>query len=157
MSASPGAPPLLVIAGVDQGVRRSLEALRDSLDLRHDVRFAGHVEDITGLLSSVDLYAHCARTEGCPDAVLKAMLSGLACVVANNEGVREVLGDRAEMDLVPLDDLDAFANRIVELVQRPDERIRIGAANRDRASAEYGVEKMCARSTAVVARVLQGS
>ena len=157
VSASPGAPPLLVIAGVDQGVRRSLEALRDSLDLRHDVRFAGHVEDITGLLSSVDLYAHCARTEGCPNAVLEAMLSGLACVVANNEGVREVLGDRAEMDLVPLDDLDAFANRIVELVQRPDERIRIGAADRDRASAEYGVEKMCARSTAVVARVLQGS
>jgi glycosyltransferase involved in cell wall biosynthesis len=64
----------------------------------------------------------------------------------------EILGD--DELLVPAGDVSALATKIVELLDSPDRRLRIGAANRERAQRLFSVEKAVADYRSLYAELL---
>ena len=70
------------------------------------------------------------------------MAAGLPVVVTDVEGVRELLGPLADGQVVPLGDIQAFADRIIRLVRGPRAAAEIGAANRRRVAESFTLEAM---------------
>jgi len=61
----------LLLAGKNFGTEPSLKRLVGKLSLEDDVLFLGQVEDVSGLLQSVDLGVYSSKSEGSPNGVLE--------------------------------------------------------------------------------------
>jgi len=78
-----------------------------------------------------DIFVFPTRIEGSPNALLQAMASGLAIVASDIPPNREFLGE-AGLYATP-ENPKEFVNRILELVNNPDLRIRLGKKANERA------------------------
>ncbi len=139
---------VLVLAGRHDDAYESLLALAYELEIEGAVRFAGHVDDISGLLSAVDLGVFSSRSEGCPNGVLECMAAGLAIAATNIEGVREAVGSRGLQFLAPPGDAPALAQVILKLATDPALCATIGEDNRKRVREQYESQRMCGETVA---------
>ena len=141
---------VLALAGGRGQETGRLLALVAELDLGEHVRFLGFVNDVSGLLTAVDVGVFSSRSEGCPNGVLECMDAGLAVAATDVPGIREALGSEGLPFLAPPGDEERLAEVILDLAEDPALRARIGAANRERIRTEFTVEKMGARYAAVI-------
>ena len=81
------------------------------LNLGDRMRFLGHQDDIENYYAIFDVFIMPSLYEGLPNVVLEAAVMGLPVVAFDCGGVREILGDRAEM--VPPGDVAGFC-RLLE-------------------------------------------
>ncbi len=130
---------LIVGEGPERG---PLEAKCRSLGLSDRVHFALWRLDIPQILASSRLLVLPSLWEGMPNAVLEAMAAGLPVVVTDVEGVRDILGPTAGGQVIPLGDVQAFADRIICLVRDPQAAAAIGEANRRRVAESFTLEAM---------------
>lgn len=140
---SNGHKRVLVLAGRHDGAYESLAAMAHELDLNGEVRFAGQVLDVPGLLSAADLGVFSSVTEGCPNGVLECMSAGLAVAGTNIDGIKSAIGAAGLPFLAPPKDPEALAGVILKLADDPILRVTIGAENRRRVRNEYGADRMC--------------
>ncbi len=135
-------PARLVIAG-DGPERPGLERLASELGLAGQVRFAGHLDAPEALYRSLDVFALSSDTEQMPLSVIEAMASGLpvAATAVGDVGTMVSADNRAFV--VPLDEA-ALAGAIVTLARDAALQARVGAANRAKAEAEFGLAGMVA-------------
>jgi glycosyltransferase involved in cell wall biosynthesis len=137
---------VLVLAGRHYGAYESLVQLTNELGIRGNVRFAGQVSDVAGLLSAVDLGVFSSRSEGCPNGVLECMAAALAVVGTDIPGIRET-GIR---HLAPPGNAERFAHMILELANDPASCATIGATNRNKIKDRYNAQRMCADTLALL-------
>ena len=99
----------------------ALKALANALGLR-DVLFTGAVppERIASYYTSADLYVQTPAVDNMPLSILEAFASGLPVVSTAVGGVPAIVKDGVDGLLVPDNDAEQIANRIVELIDRPD-------------------------------------
>ncbi|HJT35369.1 MAG TPA: glycosyltransferase [Pirellulales bacterium] len=121
---------LLVGAGPQEDELRS-EA--DKLAISSHVRFAGWRGDVPRILRASDLFVLPSHWEGMPNALLEAMAAGLPVVAADVEGVRELLGEGAQRQVVARRDPAAFCEQIIALLGDRALADRCGAENQRRA------------------------
>jgi glycosyltransferase involved in cell wall biosynthesis len=140
----------LVLAGKNFGTEPSLRQLVAELSLEGDVLFLGQVDDIPGLLQSVDLGVYSSRSEGTPNGVLECMQAGLAIAATDLPGTRELFGEDQHAWLFSLNDTRQFAQNILTLKQDPNLRKKLGSYNKDRVTKEYSLEKMCKVTEALI-------
>lgn len=126
--------PLLVVAGPDgwraDEVRRSVEGA-----LGPRVRFLGRVGDdaLAGLYGHALALVHPSLAEGFGMPVLEALAAGTPVVATDIPPVREVAGEAAA--LVPVNDADALAQALREVIDDEGRRARMVVAGHERASA----------------------
>lgn len=111
-------------------LRPSLEAQAARLGLGDRFVFGGFVRDVARVLSAFDISVFPSLWEGTPLTVFEALASGRPIVATDADGLVEVLTDRHDARLVPKRDSQALADRIVELIDRPDERDRLAGQAR---------------------------
>lgn len=150
-------PPVLVLAGRGDGAEQGLQKLAAELGITAQVRFVGPVDDVAGVLQALDLFAYSSRSEGVPNGVLEAMASGVAVVGTDIPGIREAVGPEGGLHLAPVADSGKLAELIVELLRDEVKRRQLGAALRQRAEQSFSLEKMCRRSTDIIAGALAES
>ena len=138
---------ILVLAGRHYGAYESLVELTNDLGITGNVRFAGQVSDVAGLLSAVDLGVFSSRSEGCPNGVLECMAAGLAVVGTDIEGIRET----GIQFLAPPANAERFAQIVLDLAHDPDLRATTGAANLSRIKERYNAQRMCEDTVAMLA------
>jgi glycosyltransferase involved in cell wall biosynthesis len=148
-AAAGGAPLVLLVAG--DGPQAGLVRARAS----PAVRPLGFRGDPDRLLAAADIFVLASEREGLSFAVLEAMASGLAIVVADGPGNPEAVG--AAGVVVPAGDVRALTAALRSLALSPAERARLGAAARERARTEFGLEAMLAGVAAAYAAALEGS
>lgn len=138
-----GAPGVLVLAGRSEGRREGLEALARELGVEHAVRFAGDVDDLSGLLAAADT-AVLASTpaEGCPNAVLEGMAAGLPVAGTDVAGVREAVGDDGLPFLAPTGDAERLGAVLVRLARDRELRRTLGERNCRRVHEQFGLRRM---------------
>ena len=134
---------VLVLAGRHDDAYESLLALSYELQIEHTIRFAGHIDDVSGLLNAVDVGVFSSRSEGCPNGVLECMAAGLAVAGTNVEGVRDVVGPQGVESLASAGDASALAGIILRLASDPALCATIGAENRKRIREQYDSQRMC--------------
>ncbi|WP_437809425.1 glycosyltransferase [Sorangium sp. So ce1078] len=135
-SASPGSEPALA---AEAEIRREV----DRLGLRAEVRFAGAVGDVAGLLAAADVLVSPSAHEGLSLAHLEALAAGLPVVATGAGGTAEIAAETPALVHLPLD--DAAPERFAEA---------IAAAARDRAASPGGREVVARHFS--VARMAEG-
>ena len=110
------------------------------------VRFLGGREDVADLYPAADLFVFPSRGEGCPNAVLEAMASGLPVVATDVAGNREALGvDGKAGRLVPVEDPASLAEAVATLTASPALRREIAAAARERILERFDIDRVGAQ------------
>ena len=132
-----------------------METLSEELGLGPSFIFLGQRHDVPQLLLGMDVFVLTSHTEGLPNALMEAMAAGLPCVVTDAGGCREVVADEETGFVVPIDDEERLAERILLLLR--DEELRGRMGNRGRARMlGFDVRKMAQRYDLLYHQVLAG-
>ena len=137
--------------------RRSLESLVAELGLSRIVTMPGWRDDMPAALSSLTLFVSAARSEPFGLAIVEAMAAGLPIIAAASEGAMEIIEDGFSGKLVPLDDPEAMAQAINELLDDPLERSRLSRNAMLAARERYSLARMASDTERVYREVLLGT
>lgn len=124
-------------------LRTDLQAQIEKLGLSNSVKLPGKTDQIARYLASADVFVMPSRWEGLPIALLEAMSAGLPSVATKVEGVDEVLLEGEHGLFVPVENPQALAQAILQLLRDPQARSRMGAAARLHISTKYTVDRTC--------------
>lgn len=101
------------------------------------IEWLGHVEDMAGLMTTVDVVALPSYREGLPKCLIEGAACGLPLIATNVPGCREVVTDGETGLLIPVRDAEALAAAISRLDDDPALRHRLGAGARARALERF--------------------
>jgi glycosyltransferase involved in cell wall biosynthesis len=119
----------VLLTGPARGyVRRELERLE--IPNRH--AYATTRQELARAYQALDVYLVTSRQEGGPKAVLESLASGIPLVCTRVGQAPEIVEDGREAWLVDVDDVDALADRVLELSRGTDSDMRAAG----RATAE---------------------
>jgi glycosyltransferase involved in cell wall biosynthesis len=104
------------------------------------VTLLGRREDMPELLAACDVFVLASRQEGSPAAVLEAMATGRPVVVTPPAAA--ALSEEGLGLTVPLDDSDALAAAVIELLDDGSRAAAMGSAAREHVAAHHSVEVM---------------
>lgn len=135
----------LVAGWRDGDYSAKIETLANSLGVGDRFRFIGRSPKILSILKSCDVFCLLSRSEGMSNALLEAMACGLPSVATAVGGNPEVVEPERSGYLVPSEDWEAAAQRVLELLRDPAMRQRVGSAARRRVFELFTVEAMVRR------------
>jgi glycosyltransferase involved in cell wall biosynthesis len=137
-------------------LRPALEAQAASLGLGERVIFAGWRRDTARVLAGLDVFVMPSLFEGGPTTVLEAMAMGKAVVASRVGMVPEVIEEGRSGLIVPPGDVPALTLAATRLLQDPPLAAKIEATARERAVANYSIDRMVQRYLEVFARAREG-
>lgn len=112
-----------------------------NLSLYDHVIFAGYRSDIPAILAASDIAVPSSKREGLPLNVIEAMAAGLPVVAYDNRGHRSIISDGINGYLVAKGNDALMSERVLYLINNPDEYKRISEAGIDR-SRSFGLESV---------------
>lgn len=127
-----GEPVKLLMVG-DGPERAPAEHLARELGVFDDIRFLGKQQPVEEILSIADVFVMPSGSETFGLAALEAMACGVPAVASNIGGLPELIEDGVSGYLCPLNDLDAFTDRIRSILSSDDTLATMSAAARRRA------------------------
>jgi len=117
--------------------RADAENLAETLALGDGLVFAGSRDDVPALLCRSDALVLSSATEGFPNVVLEAMAARLPVVTTAAGDAAWLVREGATGFVVPHEDADAMAERLVRLARSPGLRKSLGAAGRADVEANH--------------------
>lgn len=113
----------------------------------------GHVDDMVGLLGSVDIVVLPSYREGLPRTLVEAAACGLPLITTDVPGCREVVSDGVDGLLVPMGNSEALAQAMARLQDDPAFARQLGDAARRKARAQFDERIVVERTLAVYAEL----
>ncbi len=112
----------LVVFG--EGVlRETLEKLVSSLNLSGRVHLPGVIQNPESAMLEASIFVLASRFEGFPNALCEAMACGMAVIATDcSTGPREIITDKVDGCLVPIENVGALAAAMLRLAKDPVER-----------------------------------
>ena len=123
-------------------LRLELESRARELGISDAVCFRGSAKDVAAILAAIDVSVLTSVKEGCSNVILESMAAALPVVVTDAGGNRELVVDGATGFIVPIDDAEAVAERIVRLLSDRELRRRMGEAGLERVRERFTVGRM---------------
>lgn len=145
----PGA--ILAIAG-EGPARRELERRAKAERLEASIRFIGYMRrdgELQSAYQAADLFVFASKSETQGLVLIEALAQGAPVVAIAEMGTRDVLAPTGGCRIAP-DEPAAFADEVVELLDRPDRREAMAEAAR-RYARTWSAEKMTRELVAVYA------
>jgi len=124
-----------IMAG-DGWMLPGLSSLAESLGIANEITFAGFLSDLEDFYSTIDVLVLTSERESFGRVIMEAMRHGRAVVAAAVDGVPELVEDGKTGYLVPAGDIKAYSQKILSLINDPENCRRMGEAGRRRVS-EY--------------------
>jgi len=106
------------------------------------VHFTGWRTDLPAVYADTDVVVCCSRNEGTPVSVIEASAAGRAVIGTRVGGIPDIIAPGVNGLLVASGDASALASAIVELVDDPDRRERMGVAGQEMVRERYGADRM---------------
>ena len=131
----------LVLVG-DGPQKGALLDLRKQLGLDGEVVFAGLQDDVNRWLMGADIYVQPSRREGLPLAVLEAMALGLPVIATRVGDMEQVIESGQEGYLVPPEDPQAMAEKLLDVLQHPDLQGPVAAAAKRVVQERFSLDRM---------------
>jgi len=103
-----------------------LEKEIEKLNLTEKVKLVGYQNDVPSFLKSLDLFILPSSWEALGIAVLEAGAAGLPVIASAVDGLKEILEDKGTALLFKSNDSEDLAEKINCLLERSDERKRLG-------------------------------
>lgn len=117
-----------------------LKQRADELGISDYVVFTGYRNDIPDVLAAVDLVVIPSVTESFSLVAVEAMRAGKAVVSTMCGGPSEIIVDGKTGYLVPLNDANSMADRIIELASDSNKRYKMGQEGIERYRKKFTVE-----------------
>ena len=138
------APPARLRLAGDGEQRPALEAQVRRLGLAGVVVFEGAVPHhrMPELYAAADVFCLPSLYEGFPLAILEAMAAGLPVVATRVAGNPEAVDDGVHGRLVEAEDAAALAAALLDLIEDPEGRQRMGRQARRRVEEEFSIERI---------------
>jgi glycosyltransferase involved in cell wall biosynthesis len=146
----------LVLFG-DGPEQASIERLVSQRHLERNVVLAGARLDAAELLPGFDLSVLASSKEGFPNALMESMARGVPVVATRVGGVPELVRDAQDGRLVDVARPDQLAAAILELLDAPELRRRMGAAGSARVRELFSAETMVARTESLYLQLLSSA
>ena len=99
-------------------MRKALSEQAESLGVSDHFSLPGNDPDALKTIAKSGVFVLSSRSEGMPNALMEAMAVGVPCVSTRCEiGPQELIRDGENGLLVPVDDPDAIANAVLEILR----------------------------------------
>ncbi len=137
---------------------KSLKAELKSFIRDKNVEFVGALRpsEVSDFLGSVDVYLFPSQFEGCPNALLEAIMAGCVPVSWRLEGITDFIIKNGETGFVcPMADCDCFATRIAQLSENRDCLRQMAAAATLDARSRFSQERAVAGYASLIKEVMQ--
>lgn len=132
----------------------TLERLR-ALAGDSPVELLGYRDDTPCLLAAADVFIQPSVKEAFGLAVLEAAFAGVPLVVSDASGFRDLVHDRETGLVAPRGDVEALADRIVELLEDRPLAHQLAESARRRAHEEFTLERMVDQTEALYRELLE--
>jgi glycosyltransferase involved in cell wall biosynthesis len=119
-----------------------VRGLISELGLEKNVKLLAFVENPLPLLKMSSAFCLLSRSEGFCNALLEAMACGVPSVVTRVGGNPEAIEDGKNGFLVPVEDYETAAQRLLFLLRNRERAIQIGEAGRTAAYANFTADAM---------------
>ncbi len=132
---------LTFVAVGDGGCRPGWEAKLDKLGLQDKFILAGRRDDPVPFYQLATVMLHAADRESFGNVTLEASSCGVPVICSDVGGPREIIAHNESGYLLPLDDLQGFADGIIEFIDDPQRRRAFGQAGRQRAIELFSLQR----------------
>jgi L-malate glycosyltransferase len=122
--------------------QEKLEQLAHDLGVQHRIIFTGYRSDVADLVNAFDVMVLPSKVEGLPLVLLEAMALRKAIVASDVGGVSELIRSNETGFLLNSEDVQGFANAIVQFLEQPVLRNEFGARSRDRVASHFSQQAM---------------
>ncbi len=133
--------PFCFIAVGEGPERKNIEKKAEELGLFENIRFVGRRTDVKEILHVSDIFIHSSVGEGCSNAIIEAMASGLPIIASNTGGTSEVV-DLLCGRLFEYKNVDSLSDCIEELISNSQLRIKLSENARAKALKQFSIERM---------------
>jgi glycosyltransferase involved in cell wall biosynthesis len=141
----------------EQSFVDDLEEMAVRLGLEDKMIFTGFREDVSDIMSAMDLLVHASiLPDPLPTVLVEAMSLGIPVVAAAGGGVEEIVEDGVTGTVVPPRDREAMARAMIDILSHPDKAKSMGEAGLRRAADLFDIEKTTRRMEAELMEVLSG-
>jgi len=154
--ANDGVDVSLALVGEGE-LRGNLERSIEQLGLEQRVFLLGNRTDVHELLPDAAMFVLSSRREGLPMVLLEAMASGLPVVSSRVGGIPEVVKEGENGFLVPPENPDLLAEKIVLMLNQQEQARAMGAANRTMVVSRYSMKKTADRYAQFYENIMQGA
>ena len=120
--------------------QQDLYLLTRDLELQDSVVFLGEREDVPEILQASDVLLAPSWDEPFGRCIAEGMAMRLPVIATAVGGPSEIIEDGRNGVLLPPRTPRAWAGRVDQLLQRPEERARLGSAGRERIATSFGLE-----------------
>jgi glycosyltransferase involved in cell wall biosynthesis len=138
-----------VIVGDGQELRCLHRRAEDIGLLPDGVVFLGRRNDVPAVLRKADMLVLSSDHEGCPNVVLEAMAARRPVITTPAGDAAVVVQDGVSGYVVPFDDVEAMASRMVCLAESPELRRALGESGRLRVEEAHGYDGLASRLTSI--------
>ncbi len=126
----------------DGPLRAVLQEQAQNLGIADRMHFLGRRDDVPELLSLLDIFTLCSRSEGMSNTVLEAMAAGLPVVATAVGGTPEMVCDGETGYLVPPHDPQPLEAALMRLLHDTHQRQRLGRRGRCRVETRFSLSVM---------------
>ncbi|ABZ83436.1 glycosyltransferase, group 1 family protein, putative [Heliomicrobium modesticaldum Ice1] len=128
---------------VGQGpLEKEIQAEIKKRNLTEWVSLLGERQDIPAILRQADLFLLTSRWEGLPIVILEAMRAGVPVLSVDVGGIREMIQSETTGIIVDTREPDAISTALLNLLQDPEKRKRLGTSVRGRFLQQFTVDMM---------------
>ncbi|MDQ7053717.1 MAG: glycosyltransferase [candidate division KSB1 bacterium] len=145
----------LMIGEASRGEEEEASAILDmipALGLQDRVHWLGFRHDVPDVLAALDIFVFPSHAEAFGLVLIEAMAMRKPVVSSRCDGVLDIVEDRKTGLLVPPKNVDQLVKAVVELIDDPSLRERMGRAGRQRVEAYFNQEKMLQRLKEIYAK-----
>jgi len=119
-----------------------LKKLSIGLNLRNETEFMGYVKGVEKFLKISNIFVFASSREGLPVSLMEAMAMEKPVVVYNIRGVRDLVEGGVNGFLVPFGDIEAFAEKMIYLMDYPEVAKERGKRGREKIVKEFSLDKV---------------
>lgn len=112
----------------------ALEKQAERWGISDKVTFSGHLshDQVAAAMQASDLMVIASRMDTSPNVITEAHAVGIPVVGTCAGGIPDMIKEGEDGFLVPVDDASAMAERMAELLQTREQRMKMGQAGRDK-------------------------
>ena len=137
-----GESPVYFVAVGDGPLLQSLQSSVVNQQLKDKIIFTGLRRDIPNVINAMDICILSSHYEGCPNVILEYMASSKPVIASNVGGCAELIIEGKTGFVVPPKNPEMLANKIRELINNKDLRIKMGKEGRIRVEKHFTSQLM---------------
>jgi glycosyltransferase involved in cell wall biosynthesis len=138
----PGTVFLIAGSLYEKEYSQEIQEMVRARGLEENIKLLGFIQDPVPLLKMSHAFCLLSRSEGFSNALLEAMACGVPSVVTSVGGNPEAIVDGKNGFLVPAEDHEAAAERLLTLLNNPAKAMEIGNAGRVTAETRFSADAM---------------